>query len=187
MVGPEVEGRARGEVTATGTVGGGDAGGATWVLSFQLAGQEHAVPVGDVVEVVRMVAVTPLPESVPWVIGVLNYRGRVVPVVDARARLGLPRRTPGPGTHIVVVAAGGRAAGLVVDMALAVRLLPAGTLEPPDHCGAGGAVRAVARQGRRLILLLDTAPLIAGSGDPGRVLPGSVVPVPGGEARAVAG
>jgi purine-binding chemotaxis protein CheW len=135
-----------------------------WVLTFRLGGQEHAVPVGDVVEVVRMVAVTPLPDSVPWVVGVLNYRGRVVPVIDGRTRLGLPRRERDLAMPMIVLAAGGQAAVLVVDEALDVLALPAEAVQPPEVAGATGAVvSGVARYGTRLIVRLDAARLCAGA------------------------
>jgi purine-binding chemotaxis protein CheW len=138
--------------------------GGTWALTFRLAGREHAVPVGEVVEVVRMVAVTPLPAGVPWVVGVLNYRGQVMPVVDGRVRLGMPRRDRDLSTPMIVVAAGGQAAALVVDEALEVLRLPPEALQAPDVVGAAAAmVSAVARHGTRLIVLLDAAALCAGA------------------------
>jgi purine-binding chemotaxis protein CheW len=141
---------------------------ARWVLAFDLAGQVYAVPVGDVVEVVRMVAVTPVPESPPWLAGVVDYRGRVIPVVDGRARFGLPRRAPELDTPIVVVAAGGQPVGLVVDQAREVLELPERDLAPAGAGltgapGGAGLVTAVARPGRPLVLLLDTARLAAGA------------------------
>jgi purine-binding chemotaxis protein CheW len=130
----------------------------TWVLTFGLADREYAFPVGDVAEVVQMVAVTPLPEGLPWVVGMLNYRGRVVPVVDGRTRLGMPRRDWNLSTPMIVVATGGRAAALVVDEALEVLALPAEAVEPAeDAAGPAASVSAIARHGRRLILLLDAA------------------------------
>ena len=57
-----------------------------------LAGQEYAIPAESVREVFRFAAVMPLPDSPPWVLGVIDVRGRVVPVVDGRRRLGLPER-----------------------------------------------------------------------------------------------
>jgi purine-binding chemotaxis protein CheW len=132
------------------------------VLIFRLDGRDHAFGVQDVIEVVRMVAVTPLPDGLPWVAGVLNYRGRVIPVIDARARLGLPRRAPDLSTPIIVLAADDQAAALVVDEAVEVLALPAGTVEPADRVsGASGLVAGVARPGTRLIVLLDAARLCA--------------------------
>jgi purine-binding chemotaxis protein CheW len=154
----------------------------TPVLTFRLAGQEHALPVGDVVEVVRMAAVTPLPEASPWVGGVLNYRGRVIPVVDARARFGMPRRAPDLSTPIVVVRADDLAAGVVVDEAVDVVTLPGAAVRPPDRLGAESpAVSAVARQGERLILVLDAARLCAfDAGPPVAEPPAAEQPAAGG-------
>jgi purine-binding chemotaxis protein CheW len=135
----------------------------TSVLTFRLEGREYAVPAGDVVEVLRMVAVTPVPEGPPWVCGVLNFRGRVIPVVDARARLGLARRDPDLSTPIVVVEAGERVAGVVVDEALDVLALPGGVEYPDRVSGASPAVCGVAHRGDRLVLVLDSARLCAGS------------------------
>ena len=67
------------------------ADGARFVVCA-LAGQEYAIPADNVVEVFRFAAVMPLPDSPPWVLGVIDVRGRVVPVVDGRRRLGLPER-----------------------------------------------------------------------------------------------
>lgn len=140
----------------------------TWVLTFRVEAVEHALPVRDVVEVVRMVALTPVPAASPWVAGVLNYRGRVVPVVDTRTRLGRPRREPDPSTPIVVIEAGAAAAGLIVDEALDVLPLPATSVEPAGGSEqAYGPVAHVARTGERLILLLDAAGLCAEHAGPG--------------------
>jgi purine-binding chemotaxis protein CheW len=116
----------------------------TSVLAFRLEGREYAVPAGEVIEVVRMVAVVPVPEAPPWVCGVLNYRGRVIPVVDARVRLGLARRDPDLCTPIIVMQAGEQAAGVLVDEALDVLALPGGVDYPDRVRGGSPAVSAVA-------------------------------------------
>jgi purine-binding chemotaxis protein CheW len=135
------------------------------VLTFRLDGRVHALDVGDVVEVVRMVAITPLPGGKPWIPGVLNHRGRVIPVIDLRIRLGLPYREPGLSTPIIVVDAGAQPAAIVVDEADDVIALPAGAIAPPDPGTASPAVTGLARHGKRLIVLLDAAQLCTGSAD----------------------
>ena len=133
-----------------------------WVVTFRLAGREYAISVWDVVEVLRMVAVTPLPEASRWVDGVLDYRGRVIPVMDGRARLGLARRARDLSMSIVVVHSGGRVVGIVVDEAVGVVALPQGAVQPAGEVVGGlTAVSAVVRQGERLALLLDSAWLCA--------------------------
>jgi purine-binding chemotaxis protein CheW len=134
------------------------------VLVFTVNGHEHALPVEDVVEVVRLVAVTPLPEAPAWVAGVINMRGRVIPVIDLRTRLGLPPREPDLSTPIIVVGGSEPAAGLVADAAVEVLALPSAVVESPHRVPTPvPAVSGVARHGDRLILLLDSKRLCEGS------------------------
>lgn len=119
--------------------------------------REHALPVEDVIEVVRMVAVTPLPEAPPWICGVINFRGRIIPVVDLRTRLGMPPREPDLSTPIIIVGRSEAAAGLVADGAREVLALASAAVEAPHrHSSSAPAVSGMVREGDRLILLLDT-------------------------------
>ena len=121
-----------------------------------------------------MVALTPLPEALPGVGGVLNYRGRVIPVVDGRTRLGLALRDPDPSALIVVVETNGSAAGVVVDEVLDVVALPGGAVQAPDGTyGGSPAVSAVAHRGDGLVVVLDCAQLLASARPP--LLPPSSV------------
>jgi CheY-like chemotaxis protein len=85
------------------------------LLVFWLDGVEHALPIESVVEIVRMVAVTPMPEAPLWVSGVINFRGRVISLIDVRLRLGMQMQEPDLSTPIVVVKTGEAVTGLVVD------------------------------------------------------------------------
>jgi purine-binding chemotaxis protein CheW len=119
-------------------------------------GHEHALPVEDIVEVLRMVAPTPLPDAPPWMSGVINVRGRVIPLVDLQRRLGGPRLEPEVSTSIIVVGAGREAAGLMVDEVVEVLALPSHAVTVPGPLTAAAtAVSGVARHGDRLILVLD--------------------------------
>jgi len=139
-------------------------GGGVQVLVFTLDGREHALHVDDVVEVLRMVAVTPLPEAPGWGAGVINLRGRIVPVVDLRARLGMAPHEPDLSAPIIVVGAGEAAAGLVADRAVEVLVLPSEAVEPPDRLRIPTpAVFGVGREGDRIILVLDSERLCEGS------------------------
>jgi purine-binding chemotaxis protein CheW len=125
-------------------------------LTFRLQGDEYALAVADVVEVLSMVALTRMPEARPWLAGMLNLRGRIVPVIDLRRRLGFPVRPIGLDTPVIVVHACDRPVGLIVDEMTEVLTLPADALAPPDDlAGAGHPVIAVARSAARLIMLLD--------------------------------
>jgi purine-binding chemotaxis protein CheW len=88
---------------------------------FRLAGREFAVPLARVVEVSRYIAPTPVPWRDPAVAGILPRRGRMVTVVDARVRLGLPPRAEGETAQVIILDAGADGYfGLVVDRVMGV-------------------------------------------------------------------
>jgi purine-binding chemotaxis protein CheW len=134
------------------------------LLVFRMDGREHALPIEHVVEVLLMVAITPGPDGPPWVSGVINFRGRVIVLVDVRVRLGAPRRAPDVSTPIIVVQTGKTVAGLVVDEVVEVLALRSEAVDAPDRAiPVSPAVCGVAREGDRLILVLDRERLCAGS------------------------
>src|SRR5205809_736795 len=126
-----------------------------WVI-LGLENRTYALPVASVVEVLRMVAVTPLPEAPAWIAGVLNLRGQGVVVMDLRQRLGLPARGPNLDAHIVVIEANGEPLGLIADEVLEVLALPSDALKPADRLpGASQLFAALAQSGERLIPVFD--------------------------------
>lgn len=84
-------------------------------LTFRLDGQEYGIAILKVQEIKGWDRMTPIPNSPPYVKGVLNLRGVIVPVFDLRLRFGLPEATRDAFTVIIVVNIGGRLAGIVVD------------------------------------------------------------------------
>jgi purine-binding chemotaxis protein CheW len=82
---------------------------------FKLAASEYAINIAYVAELLRMVAITPLPASPEWVLGVVNLRGKVIPVIDLRVRLSLPAEALDLNTPIIVTQVDDVMAGLVVD------------------------------------------------------------------------
>jgi purine-binding chemotaxis protein CheW len=110
------------------------------------------------VEVVRMAALAPVPDAPPHVLGLLDLRGRVVPVLDLRRRLGLAAAEPGLSTPICVVEAGGRGFGLVADTVTDVRPL-LGPVERLADAPDDSPVAGVAHVDGRLVSVLDPAEL----------------------------
>lgn len=96
------------------------------LVEFTLDERRYAVSLSTVETAVRMVEVTPLPKAPQIVIGVINLRGRVVPVLDMRARFGLPKRQPSPVDQLIIARTSRRTVALVVD---GVR----GVVECPAH------------------------------------------------------
>jgi purine-binding chemotaxis protein CheW len=130
---------------------------------FKVADAEYALPAGEVLQMDSFEGATPVPGTASYVTGLVQVRGRVVPIVDLRVRFGLPPAPPSAGSRVVVVERGARVVGLLVDSAREVAEIPPGDVMPPPEVVAGssaGFVRAVARVQGRLLFLVDTARII---------------------------
>ena len=142
--------------SASGAVGVQEAGDRRQLVVVRLGDHEYGLAAEAVVQVLRMVAIRPVPESPAWLSGVINLRGRTTPILDLRTRLGLPPETPGLSDHIVILGSKDTTLGLIVDAVLEVLEVAADAVEPPDDAvGRDGLVAAVARFGDRLLLVLD--------------------------------
>ena len=87
------------------------------ILLFELAGQRYGVPLRSVREVVRAVAITPLPTAPAIIEGIINVRGVIAPVYDLRRRFGLPPKPIEPADHLVIALSQARLVALRVDRA----------------------------------------------------------------------
>ncbi|MGW8247995.1 MAG: chemotaxis protein CheW [Acidiferrobacterales bacterium] len=87
----------------------------TQYLTFRLDSQEYGLPIIEVQEIKGWTSMTPVPNSPSHMLGVLNLRGTIIPVIDLRTRFGLPPKEHDEFTVIMVVSMGKRLAGLVVD------------------------------------------------------------------------
>jgi purine-binding chemotaxis protein CheW len=108
-------------------------------------------------------AATHVPGAPPYVAGLVQVRGRVVPVVDMRVRFGLAPGEASIDRRVVVVQVGARVAGLLVDSAREVLDLPAESFaKPPEliEAQASGFVTAIATAGKRLFLVVDVPRVI---------------------------
>lgn len=131
-------------------------------LTFRLAGAVYGVPVLSVREIIRLLPVTPVASMPAHVRGVVNLRGKVIPLVDLRTRFGLATTPDDDRTCIIVaqVAAGGgsRAYGVVVEGVEEVVTLEAGDIQPTPDFGSAVDVRfitGIATSASRLTTLLD--------------------------------
>lgn len=125
---------------------------------FKIDGAEYALPASDVLQMESFTGATPVPGAPPHVAGLVQVRGRVIPVVDARARFGLPPVERSLDSRVVVGQLGSRTVGLLVDSAREVLKLDPDKLQPPPPLvveGAKGFVKAVAQVGPRLVMLID--------------------------------
>jgi purine-binding chemotaxis protein CheW len=128
------------------------------VVVLELAGEAYGVEIGRVEEIIRMQAITRIPNGPAFIEGVTNLRGRVIPVLDLRKRFGLPVSEATRRSRIVVGELGEHTVGLVVDGVSEVLLVDSDAVEPPSTLvtSADSAfLRGVAKLEERLILLLD--------------------------------
>ena len=130
---------------------------------FKVGGSEYALPAADVLQMESFTAATPVPGARPFVKGVMQVRGRIVPVVDLRVRFGLPPLPATLDSRVVVALHGERAVALLVDAAREVLKLEEAQIKPPPEIvaqEAHGLVKGVAQVGARIVMLLDFAKVI---------------------------
>ncbi len=123
-----------------------------------IGSEEFAVDVLSVQEINRIVEVTRVPKTPPYVEGVINLRGRIIPVLDLRKLFGLTGAQQTTQTRIVVVSVQARLVGLIVDSVEEVLRVPKSAIEPPPSVGTmAGAefTQGVGRIDDRLLILVD--------------------------------
>lgn len=132
------------------------------LLTFALDAQRFALPMSDVQEVVRVAAFARLPKAPAVIEGVLNFRGAVVPVLDIRARFGLPPRTVRTSNHLIVARAGNRTAAIRVDRVSDLIEAPAKDIEDVTAVTpASGYVSGVLKLPGDIVLIHDLATFLS--------------------------
>jgi purine-binding chemotaxis protein CheW len=137
---------------------GHSAGDLLQLVSFVVAGEEFGVDILKVQEIIRPVAITRVPHAPAFVVGVINLRGRIIPVIDLRTRFGLPPRERDKDTRIIVVELSDAVVGFMVDAVHEVLRVPRETIEPPPELAVGidaHYLTGVAKLEDRLLILLD--------------------------------
>jgi len=128
------------------------------LVSFLIENEEFGVDILNVQEIIRPVDITRVPNAPAFVEGVINLRGRIVPVVDLRKRFNLPRRERDKNSRIIVVELSDKIVGFMVDAVREVLRVDAGVIEPPPELAIGidaHYITGVAKLDDRLLILLD--------------------------------
>ncbi|MBI2840447.1 MAG: purine-binding chemotaxis protein CheW [Acidobacteria bacterium] len=126
------------------------------VLLLEIGAQRYGLPTSDVREVLRAVTVVPLPKAPPIVLGVINVRGTVVPVLDIRTRFRLPAREILESDHFVVATAGERLVAICADRALDLKEISANEVEEATRTVPGAEyVAGIAKLPDGLVLIHD--------------------------------
>ena len=138
-------------------------------LTFSLGEEEYGLDILKVQEVKGYVPTTRIPNAPSDVVGVLNLRGTIVPIVDLRRKFGMGTVEYNQFTAIIVVVVRGRIMGIIVDSVSEVVNIPAADIQPAPDFGSGATVnllRGMAKFGETLITLLDIDTVLLGESSP---------------------
>ncbi|MEL6214721.1 MAG: chemotaxis protein CheW [Pseudomonadota bacterium] len=142
-------------------------GAAGQYLTFMLAGEEYGVEILKVQEIKGWDRATPIPNAPEYVLGVLNLRGAVVPIIDLRCRFGIEQVPYGPTTVVIVVKMQSeeqeRTVGVVVDGVADVYRLEDSDIQPPPEMGESAHtefVGGLATVEDKMVILLEVDRLI---------------------------
>ena len=128
------------------------------LVTFKLGNEEFALDILKVQEINRIVEITKVPKAPDFVEGVINLRGRVIPIVDIRKKFHLNIREATKETRIIVVNIMNKTIGLIVDSVSEVLRINSSTIQPPPPLIAGldsDYIKGVGKLDERLIILLD--------------------------------
>ncbi len=132
-------------------------------VSFRVGNADYALPAADVLHLESFETATHVPGAPAHVAGLVQVRGRLIPVVDLRVRFGLPPIERSLDSRVVVIQVGKRVAGLLVDSAREVLQIEENAFEKPPALieeQAAGFVKAVATVTKRMFLLPDVPRII---------------------------
>ena len=133
-------------------------------LTFGVASEEYGIGIGYVTEVVGMQRIMEVPDVPGFIKGVINLRGKVIPVMDVRIRFGMGAQDYTERTVIIVLDIDNILIGLVVDYVSEVLEIPASHIDQPTQFGGGdgnSVIRGFGKQGDRVAILLDIQRMVS--------------------------
>lgn len=133
------------------------------LVTFTIGNEEYAVDILKVQEINRMTEIAKVPNSPSYVEGVINLRGRVIPVVSLRGRFNLGDKENDERSRIMIMDIQGLTIGVVVDSVSEVLRIPSNTVEAAPHMSAEIGtefIRGIAKLDDRLIILIDMDQII---------------------------
>jgi len=129
------------------------------IVVCELKNERYGLDISRVYEIIRFQPITVVPQAPSYVEGVINLRGRIVPVVDLAVRFGMPRSTETKASRIVVAGSGDIRVGLIVDGVSEVLMIPDEAIEPTPAAVTTPAeshyLRGIAKLGEALVILLE--------------------------------
>lgn len=133
-------------------------------LTFALGDEEYGVGIAGVTEIVGMQRIMSVPDVPHYIKGVINLRGKVIPLMDVRLRFGMPERAYDERTVVIVMDVGEAPIGLIVDGVSEVLEIPPSQVDRHTQFGRSASrpvIAGIGRIGDRVAVLLDTEVLVA--------------------------
>jgi len=138
------------------------------LVSFQLDSEEYGVEVLKVREIIRMVNITHMPNSSQHVEGIINLRGKVIPIISMRKRFGLMEAENSSQTRIIIMGVGEELIGFIVDSVSEVIRISSGEIQPSPSVAADGVdqeyIAGVINHVEKLLVLLNLDMMFSGKG-----------------------
>lgn len=134
------------------------------LVTFSIGEEEFGVDILKVQEIIRTMEITRVPRAPEFVEGVINLRGKVIPIIDLRRRFKLADRAHDKHTRIIVIEISSMVVGFVVDSVSEVLRIPSNTVEPPPPVVSGMDSEYISGVGKledRLLILLDLNKLLS--------------------------
>ena len=134
------------------------------LVSFKIGNEEFGVDISNVKEIIKMIQITKVPNSPDFVEGVINLRGRVIPVIDLRSRLQVEKKKQDKDTRIIVVELNNKTVGFIVDAVSEVLRIPASITEAPPEMVTGynsDFIQSVGKLEDRLLILIDLSKVLS--------------------------
>lgn len=135
------------------------------LVIFRLANEEYGLPITKVHEINRLVPITKLPQTPSFMEGIINLRGRIIPVIDLRKRFSLSVSAHDDDTRIIIVEVSGQTVGIIVDAVAEVVRLPMAGIEPPPPAFVLDSryIYGVGKLEDRLLILLEIDNILSSS------------------------
>ena len=133
-------------------------------LTFLIDNEEYGVEIANIRSIISVCAITTVPETPPFVMGIINLRGDIVPVIDVRSRFSKPLRPHDESTCIIIIEAEGSLLGLIVDTVKEVLYIGGDNVLPPPSAKLNfynQFIKNIGRLGDRIVMLMDLERFLA--------------------------
>lgn len=133
------------------------------LVGFVIGEEEYAVPILTIQEIIKPISWTRVPQTPPYVLGVFNLRGSVIPMIDLRVKFGLSSKNHNEETRVFVLKQDDEVAGFVIDrLTEAIRIKKTNIGPPPDTIASEDSmIDGVGKQAGRILTILKVDKLLA--------------------------